>query len=122
MKCPGANAEATHAGGGQEGINGVVQSSEGLRVNLQILVQRPCIVTQANVSWVCLVCLQVDYTDEPGSLYYFKYPVADSDEYLPVATTRPETILGDTAVAVHPEDDRYKHLVGKQCRVPFSDR
>lgn len=48
--------------------------------------------------------------------------MADSEDFLPVATTRPETILGDTAVAVHPEDDRYKHLIGKQCIVPFIDR
>ena len=61
----------------------------------------------------------MEYSEEAGFLYYFKYQVADSEEYLPVATTRPETILGDTAVAVHPEDDRYKHLVGKQCVVPF---
>ncbi|KAK9814981.1 hypothetical protein WJX73_003862 [Symbiochloris irregularis] len=46
---------------------------------------------------------------------------ASSDEYLPVATTRPETILGDTAVAVHPEDDRFKHLIGKECEVPLCD-
>lgn len=64
--------------------------------------------------------LEVEYSEEPGTLYYFKYPVADSDEYLPVATTRPETILGDTAVAVHPEDDRYKHLVGREAVVPMS--
>ncbi|PRW33017.1 valyl-tRNA synthetase [Chlorella sorokiniana] len=66
--------------------------------------------------------LEVDYSEEPGTLYYFKYPVADSDEFLPVATTRPETILGDTAVAVHPEDERYKHLVGREAVVPQSGR
>ena len=65
---------------------------------------------------------QVEYSEEAGYLYFFKYFVADSEEYLPVATTRPETILGDTAVAVHPEDTRYKHLIGKQCLVPFVDR
>lgn len=62
----------------------------------------------------------MEYTEDPGTLFYFKYPVAGSDEHLPVATTRPETILGDTAVAVHPEDDRYKHLVGRECEVPMS--
>lgn len=46
----------------------------------------------------------------------------NSDDFLPVATTRPETILGDTAVCVHPEDERYKHLIGKECIVPLSDR
>lgn len=45
----------------------------------------------------------MDYTEDPGTMYFFRYPVAGSEEHLPVATTRPETILGDTAVAVHPE-------------------
>lgn len=65
---------------------------------------------------------QVEFTEEQGKLFFFKYPVAGSDEFLPVATTRPETILGDTAVAVNPNDPRYQHLVGKMCRVPMSDR
>jgi len=64
--------------------------------------------------------LEVDYTDEEGKLYYFKYMLADSDEYLAVATTRPETILGDAAVCVHPEDERYKHLVGKEVVMPIT--
>lgn len=62
----------------------------------------------------------MDYSEDPGTLFYFKYPVAGTDEHLPVATTRPETILGDTAVAVHPEDDRYRQLVGRECEVPMS--
>ena len=66
--------------------------------------------------------LEVEYSEEPGKLYYFKYRVAGSDEFIPVATTRPETILGDTAVAVHPEDDRYGHLVGKSVVVPMVGR
>jgi len=66
--------------------------------------------------------LEVEYSEEQGTLYYFKYPVADSQEFIPVATTRPETILGDTAVAVHPQDARYKHLLGKKCVVPMLDR
>jgi valyl-tRNA synthetase len=66
--------------------------------------------------------LEVEYAEEEGTLYYFKYPIADSDEYIPVATTRPETILGDTAVAVHPEDERYRHLIGKTCLVPILKR
>lgn len=51
-----------------------------------------------------------------------RYPLHNSSEYIPVATSRPETILGDTAVAVHPEDSRYKHLIGKECTVPMTDR
>jgi len=67
--------------------------------------------------------LEVEYSEEEGTLFYFDYPVADEDNLvIPVATTRPETILGDTAVCVHPEDDRYKHLIGKECVVPFTDR
>lgn len=67
--------------------------------------------------------LEVEYSEEPGFLYYFKYMLADgSGEFIPVATTRPETILGDTAVAVHPEDDRYKKLVGREVVVPVLGR
>jgi valyl-tRNA synthetase len=66
--------------------------------------------------------LEVEYSEEQGLLYYFNYPIADSEEYIPVATTRPETILGDTAVAVHPDDERYRHLIGKTCLVPILRR
>jgi valyl-tRNA synthetase len=66
--------------------------------------------------------LEVEYIEEPGTLYYFKYMLADSDEYLPVATTRPETILGDTAVAVHPEDERYQRFISREVIVPILGR
>jgi valyl-tRNA synthetase len=67
--------------------------------------------------------LEVEYFEEPGKLYYFKYMLADSpNEYIPVATTRPETILGDTAVAVHPEDERYQKYVGRKVVVPILGR
>jgi valyl-tRNA synthetase len=66
--------------------------------------------------------LEIEYHEEQGALYYFKYRVSDSEEYIPVATTRPETILGDTAVAIHPDDDRFRHLLGKSCLVPILDR
>eukprot|EP00741_Cyanophora_paradoxa_P000221 tig00000402_g214.t1 len=66
--------------------------------------------------------LEVEYSEEPGTLYTFKYPLKDSDEFIPVATTRPETILGDTAVAVHPEDPRYKKYIGKMLVVPLIGR
>lgn len=63
--------------------------------------------------------LEVDYSEEMGTLYTFRYPVADgSGDYLPVATTRPETLLGDTAVCVHPEDERYQRFVGRTVKVP----
>jgi valyl-tRNA synthetase len=67
--------------------------------------------------------LEVEYSEEPGFLYHFKYVLADNPaEYIPVATTRPETILGDTAVAVHPEDDRYRRFVGRKVLVPILGR
>jgi valyl-tRNA synthetase len=73
--------------------------------------------------------LEVEYREEEATLYYFKYPIAGADlddgvgeGYIPVATVRPETILGDTAVAVHPDDERYRHLIGKTCLVPMLNR
>jgi len=67
--------------------------------------------------------LEVEYAEEPGKLYYFKYMLeGSSDEFIPVATTRPETILGDTAVAVHPEDPRYLKFVGRKVVVPMLGR
>jgi len=67
--------------------------------------------------------LEVEYSEEMGTLYYFKYPLADdSGDFIPVATTRPETILGDSAVAVHPEDPRYQRFIGKMVQVPVLGR
>ncbi|MCH8258082.1 MAG: valine--tRNA ligase, partial [Proteobacteria bacterium] len=66
--------------------------------------------------------LEVIAEEENGSLWYFRYPVTDSEEHVIIATTRPETMLGDTAVAVHPEDQRFGHLVGKFVDLPLCDR
>jgi valyl-tRNA synthetase len=66
--------------------------------------------------------LEVLSEEEQGSLWHFRYPLADSDGHVVVATTRPETMLGDTAVAVHPDDDRYRDLVGQHVRLPLTDR
>ncbi|MCE9645433.1 MAG: valine--tRNA ligase [Chloroflexi bacterium] len=66
--------------------------------------------------------LEVEYSEEQATLYYFKYRIAGSDEFIPVATIRPETILGDTAVAVHPEDERFKKFIGKKAVVPILGR
>ena len=62
---------------------------------------------------------EVEYEEVPSSLWYIKYPLENSDEYLTVATTRPETMLGDTAVAVAPDDERYKKYVGKRVYLPI---
>ena len=66
--------------------------------------------------------LEVEYSEEEGQLYYFKYPLKGSDDFIPVATTRPETILADTAVAVNPEDERYQRFVGRTALVPMLGR
>lgn len=66
--------------------------------------------------------IEVIHKDVQGAFYHMKYPLADGSGYIEVATTRPETMLGDTAVAVHPEDDRYKHLIGKMVTLPIVGR
>ena len=66
--------------------------------------------------------LEVLSTEEKGNLWRFRYPLTGSSDYLVVATTRPETMLGDTAVAVHPEDERYRHLIGSTVDLPITGR
>src|SRR5699024_9681105 len=65
---------------------------------------------------------EVIYKDIPGAFYHLKYKLVDSEEYLDVATTRPETLFGDTAVAVNPNDERYKNLIGKEVVLPIVGR
>ncbi len=66
--------------------------------------------------------VEVDYSEDAGHFWYFKYPVEGSDLFITIATTRPETMLGDTAVAVNPNDERYSHLVGKTLLLPLTSR
>jgi len=66
--------------------------------------------------------LEVQTEEKPGHLWHIRYPLVDESDSLIVATTRPETLFGDSAVAVHPDDDRYKHLIGKQLKLPLTDR
>ncbi|MDO5388097.1 MAG: valine--tRNA ligase [Clostridia bacterium] len=65
---------------------------------------------------------EVEHEDKQGGFWHIKYPIKGTDRFLEFATTRPETMLGDTAIAVHPDDERYKDVVGKTCVVPFVDR
>ena len=65
---------------------------------------------------------EVEYEDEASHLWHIRYQIKDTDKYIIVATTRPETMLGDTAVAVHPEDERYKDLIGKKCILPIMNK
>lgn len=65
---------------------------------------------------------EIEYSEQDGHFWHVKYPVVGSDEYLEIATTRPETMLGDTAVAVNPNDERYAHLIGKTLMLPLVNR
>ena len=75
----------------------------------------PCCVT-------ALSDAEVEYQDKPGHMWHMRYPLTDGSGYLVVATTRPETMMGDTGVAVHPDDERYKHLIGKTVTLPLMNR
>ncbi|UTE74201.1 valine--tRNA ligase [Rossellomorea marisflavi] len=66
--------------------------------------------------------IEVIHQDVQGAFYHMRYPLSDGSGHIEIATTRPETMLGDTAVAVHPEDDRYKHLIGKTVILPITGR
>ncbi|MBN9653848.1 valine--tRNA ligase [Halobacillus sp. GSS1] len=66
--------------------------------------------------------IEVEYKDVQGAFYHMRYPLKDEEGTIEIATTRPETMLGDTAIAVHPEDDRYKHLIGKKAILPIVGR
>ncbi len=79
------------------------------------------------INWCphCVTALsdaEVEYQDKPGHLWHIRYPLADGSGDLVVATTRPETMMGDTGVAVNPEDERFKHLIGKTCILPIMNR
>ncbi len=74
------------------------------------------------VSFTALSDLEVDHKELPGHLWHIKYPVKDSDIVLTVATTRPETMFGDTGIAVHPDDERYRHLIGKKVILPIMNK
>ena len=79
------------------------------------------------INWCphCLTALsdaEVEYVDKPGHLGYIRYPLADGSGDIVVATTRPETMMGDTGVAVNPEDEKFKHLIGKKCILPIMNR
>ncbi len=72
--------------------------------------------------YTALANIEVEGEEKEGALYYIKYPLVDSLDYIVIATTRPETMLGDTAIAVNPEDERYKHLIGKKAVLPLVGR
>ena len=79
------------------------------------------------INWCphCVTALsdaEVEYVDKPGHLWYIRYPLADGSGDIVVATTRPETMMGDTGVAVNPNDEKFRHLIGKKCILPIMNR
>ncbi|MCI9098446.1 MAG: valine--tRNA ligase [Lachnospiraceae bacterium] len=79
------------------------------------------------INW-CPVCqtsisdAEVEHAEQEGHFWHIRYPIVGSDDFVEIATTRPETLLGDTAVAVNPEDERYTYLIGKTLKLPLTDR
>ena len=79
------------------------------------------------INW-CPVCqtsisdAEVEHAEQEGHFWHIRYPIVGSDDFVEIATTRPETLLGDTAVAVNPDDERYTHLIGKTLKLPLTDR
>jgi valyl-tRNA synthetase len=112
-----------------DGLNRAVNEAFVRLHRMGLIYQSEYIVNWSPGLQTAVSDVEVEYSEEQGMLYYFKYPIAghNLDEgpgqgYIPVATTRPETILADTAVAVHPDDERYRHLIGKTCLVPMLNR
>lgn len=103
--------------------------SQAVREVFVSLYEKGLIYQGSRITNWCVNCntalsdIEVEHEDDAGNLWYVRYPVVgEADTYLTIATTRPETMLGDTAVAVNPEDPRYGHLVGKMLQLPLTDR
>ncbi len=82
----------------------------------------PRIINWCPVCRTCLSDAEVEHEEQEGHFWHIRYPIVGTDQYIEIATTRPETMLGDTAIAVHPDDDRYKSLVGKTALLPLVGR
>ena len=106
-----------------EGLSHAVREAFVRLYEKGLIYQGPRMIIWSPGLMTAISDLEVEYEQEPGKLYYFKYMLADgSGDFIPVATTRPETILGDTAVAVHPDDERYTAMIGKKVLVPILGR
>ncbi len=101
-----------------EGLNEAVRTVFVTLYNEGLIYRGEKIINWDPVMKTALSNIEVVYQNDPGEFFYFAYDVVDSDEKLIVATTRPETMFGDTAVFVNPSDERYSHLIGKKCVNP----
>ncbi|WP_027338888.1 valine--tRNA ligase [Halonatronum saccharophilum] len=101
-----------------EGCNKAVKEAFVQLYQKEAIYQGDYIVNWCPECMTTLSDIEVEHEDKPGKLYHIRYNVKDSDDYIVVATTRPETLLGDTAIAVNPKDERYQDLIGKKVVVP----
>ncbi|API89175.1 valine--tRNA ligase [Marinilactibacillus sp. 15R] len=105
-----------------EGLNKAVNKVFVDLYNKGLIYRGEYIINWDPKAQTALSDIEVDHKDVNGAFYHMKYPLTDGSGALEIATTRPETMLGDTAVAVHPEDDRYQHLIGKTLTLPLVGR
>lgn len=105
-----------------EGLNEAVKTVFINLYNKGLIYQGNRIINWCPRCKTALSDAEVEYSEQQGHFWHVMYPVKDSKEFVVIATTRPETMLGDTAVAVHPEDERYKHLIGKTLILPVMNR
>jgi valyl-tRNA synthetase len=105
-----------------EGFSRAVREVFVRLYNKGLIYQSDYIINWCPECHTALSDIEVEHVETAGKLYYVNYPLVDGEGQITIATTRPETILGDTAVAVHPEDERYKHLIGKQVVLPILGR
>lgn len=105
-----------------EGLNKAVNKVFVDLYNKDLIYRGEYIINWDPKAQTALSDIEVDHKDVNGAFYHMKYPLTDGSGALEIATTRPETMLGDTAVAVHPEDDRYQHLIGKTLTLPLVGR
>lgn len=105
-----------------EGCNLAVRKVFKRLYDKKLIVQDNYLVNWDPVTQTALADDEVEEEERPGHLWFFKYPLSDGSGFIPIATTRPETLLGDTAVAVNPSDERYTSLIGKMVRLPLINR
>ena len=105
-----------------EGLSAAVQKVFIALYNKGLIYRGEYIINWDPATKTALSDIEVIYKDVKGAFYHMRYPLADGSGSIEIATTRPETMLGDTAVAVHPDDDRYKHLIGKKVILPIVGR
>jgi valyl-tRNA synthetase len=105
-----------------EGLSAAVKEAFVRLYNEGLIYRSNYLVNWCPASGSAVSDLEVESKEVDGNLWYFRYPLTDGSGYLEVATTRPETMLGDTAVAVNPKDDRYQHFIGKTVKLPIIGR